>query len=361
MPFLLKDADYPVGGATVEWYAWIKGLEANNCEVGILTLKGANKYIGNNDRIIFVETYDLKAGIRKLRWLYRLRILYKAVKRFNPDYIIQECAGFETGIMAYIGKKLNIPFIYRVANDIDTDPRINRRLNYRQRIFFRYGLKHSSAIFCQNNYQFKRIKEILPNTVNIIIHNPFYNNGELPQIKEFSDRFYIAWIGIFQYQKNLPALYNVVKEAPDMMFKIAGRNTNSALDESTQKSLEGLRKCNNVEFVGYLKRTEILPFLAQAYALLNTSHYEGFSNTYLESLAVGTPIITSTKADPDYIISKNNLGKVVNDFAEFNNAINIIIENQQFDALSERCRRYLFQNHDPVSLSKNLINYLKML
>ena len=55
MPFLIKDADYPVGGATVEWYSWIKGFEANNCEVGVLTWKGAEKYVENNKIINFVS------------------------------------------------------------------------------------------------------------------------------------------------------------------------------------------------------------------------------------------------------------------------------------------------------------------
>ena len=159
MPYLVKDGNYPVGGATVEWYSWIKGLEANNCEVGVLTWRGANNYVGYNDSINFIETYDPNAWFRKLRWLYRFRILFKAVKKFNPDYLMQECAGFETGIMAYIGKKLSIPFIYRVANDIDTDNRIYKRLNYRQRIYFQYGLRNSSAIFCQNSYQFDRIND----------------------------------------------------------------------------------------------------------------------------------------------------------------------------------------------------------
>ena len=201
MPYLVKDGNCPVGGATVEWYSWIKGLEANNCEVSVLTWKGANNYVGNNNSINFVETYDLNASFRKLRWLYRFIVLFKEIKKVNPDYLIQECAGFETGIMAYIAKKLNIPFIYRVANDIDTDNRIQKRLNFRQRIFFQYGLRNSSAIFCQNSYQFNKINDKSLKIPNFIIHNPFYYNLGLPEIIKYTNRSYIAWIGIFQYQE----------------------------------------------------------------------------------------------------------------------------------------------------------------
>ena len=361
MPYLVKDGNYPVGGATVEWYSWIKGLEANNYEVGVLTWKGANKFAGNNHSINFIETYDPKAGLKKIRWLFRYRTLYKSVKNFNPDYLLQECAGFETGIIAYIAKKLNIPFIYRVANDIDTDNRINKRLNYRQKLFFRYGLRNSSAIFCQNSYQFEQINDKFPNIPKCIIHNPISFNGELPEVKIYSKRSYIAWIGIFQYQKNLPALYEIVKKMPNIKFKIAGTESNSMLkDKNTQIALKGLRECNNAEFVGYLKRNEILPFLSRAYMLLNTSHYEGFSNTYLEALAAGTPIVASNNADPDNIIPKNNLGLIVKDNCEYDDAINTIIKNKHYDLLAKRCRNYLLNNHDTISLSRKFIKYLKL-
>lgn len=360
MPFLLKDADYPVGGATIEWYAWIKGLEANNCEVGVLTWKGAEKYVGNNESINLVEAYDPAVGIRKFRWLYyRYPILYKTIKSYNPDFIIQECAGFNTGIMAYIGKKLNIPFIYRIANDIDTDGRLTRKLNYRQRLFFTYGLKHSSAIFCQNTYQFDNIKSKFPYVKRFIIHNPFYHRRNLPKIKKHSERSYIAWIGIFQYQKNLPVLYEIVKRMPEVEFRIAGKSENSELDKDTVIALEGLKQHENVKFVGYLKRTDVLPFLSRAYALLNTSHYEGFSNTYLESLATGTPIVTTTKADPDNIIRHNKLGIVADNFHELDYALNKVINNKQYDMLSKRYHRYLLEYHETISLSRKFIKYLK--
>ena len=68
----------------------------------------------------------------------------------------------------------------------------------------------------------------------------------------FSDRSYIAWIGIFQYQKNLPALLDVVQKMPQIKFKIAGKSANSNLDDKTQTALHKLSECKNVDFVGYL-------------------------------------------------------------------------------------------------------------
>jgi glycosyltransferase involved in cell wall biosynthesis len=53
--------------------------------------------------------------------------------------------------------------------------------------------------------------------------------------------------------------------------------------------------------------------LSESYILLNTSHFEGFSNTYLEAFSVGTPVFAMEKADPDSIIKNNRLGYIYKD------------------------------------------------
>jgi len=272
MPYLIKDADYPIGGATVEWYSWIKGFEENNCDVGVLTWKGSKSYCENSD-IQFIESYCPNKGIRKLRWLYyRIPILYKAIKQYKPDVIIQECAGSDTGIMAFMATIIGVPFIYRVANDMDIDDRLKKMLSFRDRLLFSFGLKYSSAILCQNSYQYENLLSKFDKSKIHIIYNPIYND-RINSINDFSKRNFVAWVGLFQYQKNLPALYEVATSLPDIEFHIAGRKSSNNLDEDTNNALIKLGNCKNVKFVGYLKRKEIGPFLSKAYALLNTSHY----------------------------------------------------------------------------------------
>ena len=359
LPYLLKGADYPVGGAAVEWYAWIKGLEANNCKVGVLTWKGAKEYLGNTSSVKLIEGYNPKVGIRKLRWFYhRYPRLLRAIKDSRPDVIMQECAGTTTGIFAHIGKKLKIPFVYRVANDIETDDRYKERLSNHERILFRYGLKRSNGIFCQNTYQFKNLKEKYPDKKLFIIHNPFYHDGKLPDIVKRDGRSYVAWIGVFQHQKNLPVLYSIAKELENIEFRIAGRARSSELDGETLDALKNLRKCNNVKFVGYLNRKEIPDFLSRAFVSLNTSHYEGFSNTILESLAAGTPMVTTKHNDPDNIIFINKLGAVAEGFSGLKHALNRSIYSAEYDILTKRCRRYLLEHHDTKILSKQFVHNL---
>ena len=104
-----------------------------------------------------------------------------------------------------------------------------------------------------------------------------------------------------------------------------------------------------------LTKEEIGNFLNRSFCLLNTSHYEGFSNTFLEALETNTPIVTTKMIDADDLISSNNFGIVVDSFEQLNNAL-ILLINSKFEI---RSKDFLLKNFDPKTISKKLINLLK--
>ena len=73
IPYYLKDANVPTGGACVRMSIFSKGLIELGHKIGVLTWKGANEYVGKKSEIELIETYSLNEGIRIIRWLY-LRI-----------------------------------------------------------------------------------------------------------------------------------------------------------------------------------------------------------------------------------------------------------------------------------------------
>ena len=108
MPYLLKDIKHPVGGSAVETMALMKGLMFNDCEVGVLSWKGAKDFIARETEIDIIEAFEKDRGIRIIRWIYyRYPTLIKCVKHYSPDYIMEKKAGIETGIIAFIAKKLD--------------------------------------------------------------------------------------------------------------------------------------------------------------------------------------------------------------------------------------------------------------
>lgn len=355
LPYLIKNLEYPIGGASIETLALIKGFLFNGCKVGVITWKGAKDFIGEDTEVDVVEAFDEKIGIRKIRWIYyRYPALFKAIKYYSPDYLWQEAAGIATGILAHIAKNLNIPFIYRVSSDIDVDKRIKQHLSFNEWLIYKYGLKNSKYIITQNDYQYNMLEAQYPNKKIYIIYNAFYPFREFEELKE---RKYIAWLGVFSKAKNLPALLHIVNQLPNIQFKIAGMEPTSGMDKNTKKALIALSKCKNVQFVGYLNRLMIMNFIANAYALISTSHYEGFSNTFLEAFSAGTPVI-SLNSDPNKILKKHELGFVVN-LQNVAHTIKELVSNYDYEACKVRMREYLDSFHNYKTVSKKLIDILK--
>jgi len=355
LPYLAADAIYPVGGWAVQLNAWIKGLRANGHEVGVLTWKGANRFVNKKTEFDLIETYDPAVGIKILKYFYYyLPVLYKKTSQYKPDVIIQACAGLNTGIMAFIANQLRIPFIHRIASDVDADQRYKCNLMRYEQISYNYGLSRTNIVLCQNRYQYENLKVKFPEKELHILPNPFSSAKQKISINHLKNRTYVAWLGVFKKPKNIPLLFEIAQNMPGTKFKIAGM-PGKTIDHKTEKALSGLSQLPNVEFVGYLTREQVVTFLSNAVVLLNTSHHEGFSNTYLEAFFTGTPVVAPTQADPDFIIQKNGLGASVKHPSDFPNHIEQVHKNKnRFDEVSKKCREYVQKNHDPQLIAGRL-------
>jgi glycosyltransferase involved in cell wall biosynthesis len=357
LPYVLKDSEATAGGAAIEWKSWIRGFTNSGHEFGILTWKGARKYINKKLDIDIVESYDPDYGIRKIRLLYhKLPKLFFAVKKYNPDYLIQGSAQQYTGILMIISKLLGIKFIHRIAHDAHIDHRISEMINSKFNIsLYQIGLKYADFIFAQNSYQYEKLLEKYPQKKIFILHNPFEIEHEKTTLLRM-DRKYVAWVGNFRNMKNLPALFKIAHDLPKVKFKIAG-NSHKDIDRETKNAVASLKGLENVEFVGYLKRDEINSFFLKAIALLNTSHYEGFSNTFLEAWSCGTPVISTKNVNPDGIITKYEVGKVAEQYEKLSKCVEDImsLDEKKYNELSLNCFKYVKENHDPQKLAEKFI------
>ncbi len=361
LPQVLRDAEFPAGGWAVQLHQLLAALTDANHQAGVLTWKGANSYVGSQSVCDLLETYDPTRGIRKLRFVYsRLPSLYAAARSYRPDVVLQSCSAMETGVMALIAQALGVPFVHRIASDPDTDGRYVSYLDFRCRTGFRYGLRKADFVICQNSYQLGEIRKRYPGKAADILHNcikiPASASVPIPRVQ----KTYIAWMGNFSPPKNLPLLANIAQLLPEIEFRIAGATKHVSSTEIFL-AMEKLKQLENVRFVGYLKRGEILPFLTGAVALLNTSHFEGFSNTFLESLAAGTPVVLRRAVDPDAIIRTNGLGIAAHDGQQLANCVREIwtMDAARHEELSRACRRYVALNHTPSAAASRLVSLLK--
>jgi len=115
---------------------------------------------------------------------------------------------------------------------------------------------------------------------------------------------------------------------------------------------KNLRHKEKIKFVG--NRDDVLEILAQADVSFLTSHHEGFPNTVLESMAVGTPVVTSEFSDINKITVEPWLVQKETSPVAFVDVINRVVETR--DVLSSKSRLWIEQNCSVEQIAKKLIN-----
>lgn len=353
---LLQD-EKPAGGAAVQTYGWIRGLSEAGQEIFIMTnthQPGLLKEEFKDTNL--VPLYDEKKGIRWIRWIYhRLPFIYKKIKQTKPDYLYQSVPGWASFLIGLICRQLNIKYILRISNDFLLDDRFYHQFSKTHRFFQTMGIKLCHCVLCQNEYQFNIIKNKYKKNNVLKISNPIILNPDKIS-NDTHSRKYIAWIGLFQYQKNMKLLFEIAGTLKNEQFYIAGKET-PGLDKQSDYYFQKLKILPNVKFVGFLSRDQVLPYLSKAKFLLNTSHYEGFSNTFLEAMIVKTPIITNKNVNPDSIISAHNLGIVYTDLADLENQY-LSLTPESYEKMSNNVLDYVLENHEYKYLANKLLNFL---
>lgn len=105
----------------------------------------------------------------------------------------------------------------------------------------------------------------------------------------------------------IEAFAGVSDRFPNLRLKIVGKGT---LEEALKKKTYELSISDRVDFEGFQKN--IIPYYLHAQATILTSLYEGYPNALIESIALGTPVISfNCKSGPEEIIQNNINGILV--------------------------------------------------
>lgn len=361
LPHLLADDDYPVGGAAVQLRAWLHGLLATGNQAGVLTWHGANAHVHDSSGIDLIEAYDRTGGIRYLRIVTRrIPALVRAVRAYSPDVLCKATADLNTGLIALVAQRTHVPFVYRVANDTDLDGRSANRLPLYARVAFDSALRSAALVLCQTDQQRTNAEAQFGKARVEMLPNPFLvSNSTHDTLLPMAARPYVAWLGFFQPQKNLEGLLAIVRQLPTTQFRVGGLAAPNA-DSETRMLVRKLEAEPNVELVGHLKRTEVLNFLRRAKFLINTSHYEGFSNSFLESFSVGTPTVIPRHVDPSNIVQRYDLGYIARDTTHLAETLETALTQapKTYIEKAQRCRDYVVKHHHPEVLANHLVQIL---
>jgi glycosyltransferase involved in cell wall biosynthesis len=356
MEFLVEGGN-PRGGAAVQTLVWMHAFRDLGFE--IIQAKFDNDtrpILPEFDWVKTLSIYHPTKNRKRLTWFtYRFPSVFKAIKKSQCDYLYTSIPKWTTFYIGLICRILKVKNIIRVANDNILDERIYLNHSKLDAMYISLAFKTSHYILAQNEFQFNILVNKYPKKRVFKIFNPVIINREFLNPKGIKDG-YIGWVANFRFQKNLALLFHIASKLVNEKFKIAGIPL-IPMDPETEESYKKLKELANVEFLGNIPKKEILPFFSRAKFLLNTSRYEGFSNTFLEAMLTGTPILSTNNVNPDGIIDQYELGYIYSDETDLGGILASISESDYLEK-SKNCIEFVQDNHDHLVLGKKLLEFL---
>jgi glycosyltransferase involved in cell wall biosynthesis len=356
---LAGDSTKHIGGVEIQTKLMSKWLSENGYIVNVITWdegQPSNK-LGNNVHNLKLCKKD--SGLPVLRFFYpRWTSLVKALKKSNSDLYYHNCGEYVTGQIGLWCKFNRKQFIYSVASDPECDPALPEMKSYRERQFFKIGLRLAKCIVVQTKAQKINLERGFKLS-SIVIPMPSVKHADISAFASFNDKEpRIVWVGRFSKVKNLELLLKIACELVDFKFDVVGGVDTDA--EYANRLKKAATLYDNVILHGKLPSKKLATIYQSAQVMLCTSLHEGFPNTFLEAWSFGLPIVTTV--DPDNLIQKEKMGKVFEGKDKGVDAILEIIGNRElWTNMSNNSKSYYFNNHEKSIAMRRFDNLFRSL
>ena len=117
--------------------------------------------------------------------------------------------------------------------------------------------------------------------------------------------------------------------------------------EKLKKEIQALP---NLEYYGELSQDQVNMHLSHGHILVNTSRYEGFSNTFVQAWMRKVPVV-SLNVDPDQILVREKIGFKSETFEQLCQDVNTLINDSATrERMGEKALRYAQDNHSVAKM-----------
>lgn len=217
-----------------------------------------------------------------------IKFVYDSAKEFKTDILISftDMANFCVPI---VGKLLHIPTIISERGDPES---VYAKASWFMKMKFRIMNTANAAVFQTEGAQKQYCNRLQNNS--IVVPNPIFINGEIPQI-DYNQRPKTI-VTLSRLSNNTQKRFDILLKSfalfhqsfPDYKLIMYG-------DGDCQLMIENLATELGIQQYVYLKgRTaKALEDISKEGIFITVSDYEGISNSLLEAMAVGMPIVST--------------------------------------------------------------------
>jgi len=202
---------------------------------------------------------------------------------------------------------------------------------YYEQVIARLSQK-AKKIITVSHFSKNQLVDILgiPGELIKVIYNGVDSHFLENEEKYQSARPYFLYVGNRRKNKNVPAMLTAFARARipnDFMFFLSG-NSDAALD-IVIRSL-GIQK--RVRFLGFIEEEDLPKLYKGAHATLFASLMEGFGLPVIESMASGTPVLTSTTSSLPEIAGRAALCVDPTEISAIQAGIEKLVDDETFYA-----------------------------
>lgn len=300
------------GGRERRMLELIKGLKEKNRSFDIYL-------ISLSDKVDYKYVYDLpikfeiiKKKKKDIGLIFKLR---KRIKEFNPDIIHSwdvMSSGYLTAAKLFLGKKIVNGVIYNSAQNSDAYDREYWKIKFFTAI--------SNVTVANSKAGLKAYKTSPRNTVciyNGIDLKRFENLNPIKQVeqeilkKEKGDHFVATMVAAFETRKDydtvIDAAIKLCSSNKKVIFILIGEG--STKTRIMQKVPVGLLN-KQIYFTGMRDDIESIHQLTDV-GILVTAPCEGLSNSAIEYMAAGKPVIASEGGGTDELVHNGQTGYLI--------------------------------------------------
>lgn len=352
-PYFIKNGKGASGGSELQLYQFATYLAENRIkDVSFVVSDFGQSHIKKFGFVKVYKAYKIfKINIKFVSFFYYFFSFLRTLKNINADIYVQRAAGFETGVVALFCRIFKKKFVYMAAHKIDCNDEYIKN-NFFNGKSYKFGLEKADLTIVQAK-EYKKMLEENFGVKSIILKNGFY----LPKEKNELERKYILWVARLDKWKQ-----------PEIFLELADANPNEkfvmiapySMSKGYSKGIEQrARKIDNLEFIPGVDFYKIDDYFKKAKIFVNTSKYEGFPNTFIQSAMHGVPIV-SLNVNPDNFLIKHDCGFCAGGSNEkMAEEMNKVLANKHdWLRLSENAYKYAKENHDIEKIAGKFIKLL---
>jgi glycosyltransferase involved in cell wall biosynthesis len=283
------------------------------------------------------------------------KAVYRALQAATPDVIYHRGGTAYSGVVARYARDAKIRAVWHVASDADVTPfrwqlSKDRLLRYADRRLFDSSFRHTDVIVAQTEDQARLLERNYGLRANAVIPN--FHPFPPEEIRKASAPE-VLWIGNI---KPLKRPEEFIQLAADLGPRTAARfimiGAMQGSDRWRVRMKRAMAAARSLEYRGARTQDEVNESLARAALLVNTSEYEGFSNTFIQAWMRKVPVV-SLSVDPDGVLAPGRVGLYSGSAPQLQIDVLRLIEDEGLrTALGEQAQRHAFANHSLDNVSK---------